>query len=56
MCIRSKTVERLCNPVFKPHTHKSYILKHCTKIVYLTLVQFLYSNIYKGFRPFLTNL
>jgi hypothetical protein len=24
-----------CIPVFKPHVHKLYILRHCTKIVYI---------------------
>ena len=40
MCIRCKTGEWLGEPrlypCFKPHTHKIYILRHCTTIVYIT--------------------
>ena len=41
MCIRCKTWKRLGDlvfiPVFKPHTHKRYILRHLTYIVGLEL-------------------
>jgi hypothetical protein len=43
MCILHETGERLVNlafmPVFKPHTHKLDILRHCTNIVYLLKAQ-----------------
>ena len=39
MCIRRKTGERLDEPrlypSFKFHTHKHYISRHCTDIVYM---------------------
>ena len=40
MCILCKIGERLVTvafiPVFKPHAHKFYSLRHCTTIVYYT--------------------
>jgi hypothetical protein len=36
-------------PVFKPHTHKLYILRHCTNIVYIymTIIDCLMSIFFK---------
>jgi hypothetical protein len=45
MCIRRETWEKArqslaFSPVSKPHTHITYMLRQCTRIVYILLIIF----------------
>ena len=46
---RHKTGEKLTEhplcPDFKRHTHKLYILRHCTNILFISILTLTYNNI-----------
>ena len=44
MCIRDNLGEPLLYPTFKPHTHKPYILIHCTNIVNVNGLLYIWQN------------
>jgi coproporphyrinogen III oxidase len=44
MCIRDNLGEPLLYPTFKPRTHKPYILIHCTNIVNVNGLLYIWQN------------